>query len=106
MSNICYNTFILKSENKLAFENVVNNLKDSGFDIEFYDISENEKDSYFELSGAFSSSWAYPALSFKNLIVGDVYFRCISEEFGNGYYACNIYSNGNWKPEQFFELYE
>lgn len=103
MGNICYNTFILKSENELAFENVINNLKESGFKIEFYDWVEEED--YFEVSGSFASSYAYPDLSFKNLIVGDVYFRCISENFDGGYYACNIY-NKEWKPGQFFELYE
>ena len=34
----------------------------------------------------------------------DCYFRCLSEEYGCGYVAMNIFKDGEWWNEQCFDL--
>ena len=34
----------------------------------------------------------------------ECYFRCLSEEYGCGYVAMNIYTGGHWRDEQCFDL--
>lgn len=107
MANICYNTFLLRSSNKVDYNRNKRAIIESGYDVDIWDeyLYDDRKEFLGELKGSFDSKWDFPIDDFKNIISGDVYFRCISEEEGNGYYTCNIY-NIEWKDEQYFELYE
>lgn len=100
MANICDNHFILRSRNlddfnksKEALEEYVNEVGG--------EITYDDEEDLFE--GYFDSKWTFPIEDLKNIIVGDVYFRCLSEEYGEEYVAMNIYDNG-WRDEQCFDL--
>lgn len=99
VANICTNNFYLsKQVNDEDFKQSASNLKKFLDDTSsFYD----EDDDFIE--GSFNSKWTFPMNEIKNLLVGDVYFRCLSEEYGCGYVAMNIYDEG-WQSEQTFDI--
>lgn len=75
-------------------------------DEEFYgDITYEDEDI---VEGYFDSRWNFPNEEFEEIIPEgtEVYFRCLSEEYGCEYVAMNVYSDGGWHTEQTFELYD
>lgn len=105
MANICENKFYVYSDNNI--EKLM---------IKFTELFEHQlsgeitynSDHFFE--GYFSSKWSFPEHIFENLFDEfedeSIYFRCISEEYGNGYVSMNIYVKNEWKDPQYFDLYE
>ena len=70
----------------------------------FYgDITYEDEDI---VEGYFESRWVFPDEEFTKIIPDDteVYFRCLSEEYGCEYVAMNIYTEGCWRTEQTFDL--
>ena len=99
MANICTNSFCLNkqvsdSDYKKSSENLKRFLDSINSD---YDEDDDFIDGYFD------SKWVFPMDEIKDLLVGDVYFRCLSEEYGCGYVAMNIYDEG-WQSEQTFDI--
>lgn len=110
MANICDNNFYFKCETNGdyyldKFKGLIPS-KLSGFFTEF-DYNEN---GYLCIEGYFESKWNFPVELFKEFLIDceedpdDCYFRCLSEEYGCGYVAMNIFEDGHWRDEQTFDL--
>lgn len=108
MANICDNKLYFSCESnfekyKMEFEDLLEEELDG--DITVLEFDESGRGS-IELM--FDSKWTFPAELFRDLFPGDdldeVYIRCLSEEYGCGYVAMNIYSNGEWREEQCFDI--
>lgn len=108
MANICDNKFLLSNVgNDEDFERIKHRLIEViGWDDEDFDGEITYEDEDI-VEGYFESRWCFPDEEFLKIIPEDteVYFRCLSEEYGCGYVAMNVYSNGTWHIEQTFELY-
>ena len=98
MANICDNKFLLANNgNDDDFNKVKHRLMEEiGYNNEYFygDITFEDDD---VLEGYFESRWNFP----DDL---DVYFRCLSEEYGCSYVAMNVYSEGTWSEEQTFDF--
>jgi hypothetical protein len=73
-------------------------------DVDFISATENP---YGWIEAEFESPWDFPDKVFKEIMpngIKDIYFRCLSEEPGFDYFACNVYKNGYWQKEQYFEV--
>lgn len=105
MANICENKFYIGSENRETIETISKKLK-----VIFTERLNGEitweDDSFIE--GYFDSKWVFPTMIFEELFddIDDdtLYMRCLSEEYGCGYVAMNIYDEGRWRDEQTFDL--
>ena len=106
MANICNNKFLFYCENNCEkYMNLFNELKDQ-FGYFVFDVLDTDINSC-TIEGEFESRWTFPADIFEDLDFkeeDDCYFRCLSEEYGCGYVAMNIYEDGEWKDEQCFDL--
>lgn len=107
MANICDNKFLLSNNGNNADFNKVKHrlLEEIGYDNEyFYGEIIFEDDDVVE--GWFESRWNFPEEKFREIIPDDldVYFRCLSEEYGCSYVAMNVYSEGTWSEEQTFDF--
>lgn len=104
MANICENKFFISSENQETIKYVSEKLK-----VIFTERLNGEitwKDEY-SIEGYFDSKWVFPTTIFEELFNIDddtLYMRCLSEEYGCGYVAMNIYNEGEWREEQTFDL--
>lgn len=103
MANICNNKFYFSCENNFDFYNQhFIQLFEDHFDgdITFGDVDDCWIEGYFE------TKWSFPDKSYFDWFCkeDECYFRCLSEEYGLGYVAMNIYEDGEWKSEQTFEL--
>lgn len=105
MANICENKFYIGSENQETIKYVSEKLK-----VIFTEQLDGEivwEDDTF-IEGYFDSRWVFPDTIFEKLFedIDDdtLYMRCLSEEYGCGYVALNIYCNNEWKNEQTFNL--
>ena len=103
MANLCENKFLINSDN----EDTINILKDK-LEKLFEDKLNGEVTAwdYAYIEGWFDSRWTFPDEIFSELFEGfdDIYFRCLSEEYGCGYVAMNIFEDGEWRDEQTFDL--
>lgn len=106
MANICNNKFFFCCENNYEkYIGLFNELKDqfSYFMFEILDSNDN----FCTIEGEFESKWTFPSDIFENLDFKEkdgCYFRCLSEEYGCGYVAMNIFKDDEWWDEQCFEL--
>jgi hypothetical protein len=100
MANICTNRFYLESENIAQWKQTFEDLSLAYYEITFEDESLNF------IEGEFCSNWDFPERVLDAIPEGtkDIYFRCLSEEPGDDYFACNVFKNGHWLPEQCFEV--
>lgn len=103
MANICYNKFTLSEENENHndYQEVKNKLN------ELLNTLRGDLDEIDEgvCEGFFDSKWTFPAHLIGPIIEGkEVYFRCLSEEYGCCYVAMNVYSDGYWHDEQCFDF--
>lgn len=103
MANICDNKFYFSCENHI--ENWEKKFS------QFFDElgGDWESNGCNWIEGYFESRWTFPREDFEELFKDapkedDVYFRCLSEEYGLGYVAMNIFENGMFRPEQCFNL--
>jgi hypothetical protein len=107
VANICDNKFLLSNEgNDEDFKKVKHRLMEEiGYNDEYFygDITFEDDD---VLEGYFESRWNFPEEKFREIIPDDldVYFRCLSEEYGCSYVAMNVYSEGAWNNEQTFDF--
>lgn len=103
MANICYNEFIIRCEpvNTSEIENKIDELFNERLNGEISYVDESGC-----IEGYFDSRWTFPMHIFENIFDNfeNVYFRCISTEFGCDYVACNIFDDGAWREEQTFDL--
>ena len=110
MANICYNKFFFSCENNCEkYIGLFNELKDQFGYFEFDVLDYDNNDYKFcSIEGEFESKWTFPSDIFVEILDfkedDDCYFRCLSEEYGCGYVAMNIYEDGEWKDEQCFDL--
>lgn len=107
MANICENKFLLYNEgNEEDFKRVKHRLIEAiGFgDEEFYGEITYEDEDIVE--GWFESRWSFPDEEFEAMIPEgtEVYFRCLSEEYGCEYVAMNVYRDEAWETEQTFDF--
>lgn len=109
MANICENKFIFSNEgNDEEYKRIKHILiEDIGWEHgnEFDGEITYEDECFIE--GWFESRWVFPSEYFEKLIPEDIEgidFRCLSEEYGCGYVAMNIYRDGSWWDEQTFDL--
>lgn len=101
MANICSNKFYFECENN--FQKYLDDFKTVlECDIEVGDYYNNGGC----CDGWFESRWIFPMTRIKGLFdpKDNCYFRCLSEEYGCGYVAMNIYEDGEWRDEQCFDL--
>lgn len=105
MANICENKFYVGADNKETIQQVSDK-----FELIFGKKLDGEVtwvDDYF-LEGYFDSKWVFPMSLFKDLFkdIDDntLQMRCLSEEYGCGYVAMNIYCDNEWREEQTFDL--
>ena len=108
MANICDNRFYFCCEHNS--EKYINNFKElqnnayNTFDFEVIDSDED----FCSIEGYFESKWNFPIDTIHKYLKldkdDDCYFRCLSEEYGNGYVAMNIYRDGEWWEEQTFNI--
>lgn len=102
MANICYNEFLFTCPRE-EFETWRN--KFNKLEFGYLDISYEDEEGVIE--GSFESRWTFPMHIFDSFIpngLSEIYFRCLSNEPGCEYFACNIYKNGEWWMEQCFEV--
>lgn len=105
MANICDNRFYFSCENNI--ENWEK--KFSQFFDEQICSGDWESDHCNWIEGYFESRWNFPREDFEKLFKDapkedEIYFRCLSEEYGLGYVAMNIFEDGMFRSEQCFEL--
>ena len=101
MANICNNDFFLsKKDSQEDFNKSLANINDFISEYGIGEVSYSDNDI---AEGYFDSPWTFPISDFRKLLVGDVYFRCLSQEYGCDYVAMNIFDNG-WLNEQTFDL--
>lgn len=108
MANICDNRFYFCCEHNS--EKYINNFKElqnnayGTFDFEVLDSDED----FCSIEGYFESKWDFPIDTINEYLKldkdDDCYFRCLSEEYGEGYVAMNIYRDGEWWEEQTFNI--
>lgn len=106
MANICDNNFYFSCEHN--FDKWKDKLETTLNEHFIYEPS------YWDncIEGYFDSKWCFPIEVLETIFEEDskqaiddkVYFRCLSEEYGLGYVAMNIYKDGFWKDEQCFDL--
>lgn len=113
MANICDNKFYLSCKNNLDEylalfqDNDISWAEDMCIDS--FDYNDNSANSGGYIEGIFNSNWSFPA-ELKDLLEitanpkDEVYFRCLSEEYGCGYVAMNIFDSWRWRDEQCFDL--
>lgn len=105
MANICENKFYIGSENQETIETISKKLKVI-FTEQLNGEITWEDDGFIE--GYFDSKWVFPTTIFEELFddIDDdtLQMRCLSEEYGCGYVAMNIYDEGHWREEQTFDL--
>jgi hypothetical protein len=115
MANICQNTFYFECEEN--YNEWVNKFQEflGQFDGEVtwgtdYTDDDHPYNGEGAFEGEFESNWTFPWEDFQKLLTEDtpesdhVYFRCLSEEYGNHYVAMNIFSTNHWWDEQTFLL--
>lgn len=106
MANICDNKFYIYCDSESVIEKIVEKL-----DTLFEDTLDGEISYATEnaIEGYFDSRWAFPEDIFddffKEFDDDSLYMRCLSEEYGCGLVSMNIYTDGQWKEPQCFDLY-
>lgn len=105
MANICENKFYIYSSGKdniSRIEDKLEKLFTEELDGEITCVGD------FVIEGFFDSKWAFPNEIFDNFFDEfkdkELYFRCLSEEYGYGLVSMNIYKDGEWKEPQYFDL--
>ncbi len=105
MANICENKFYVSYDNMEIKEQLENK-----FD-KLFETELNGEITYTDegiIEGYFDSKWDFPDKVFKDffndLENNGIYMRCLSEEYGCGYVAMNIFRNDHWEEEQNFNL--
>lgn len=114
MANICDNRFYFICEKNFdhyveEFKNLIGLEPDQlEGDLlgEYCNNSDDDDPDGGWLEGWFNSKWSFPMHKFENMFNAEdgVYFRCLSEEYGCGYVAMNIFDGDGWRPEQTFDL--
>lgn len=109
MANICENDFLLNTPSREIIDKVAKYVEEQGGEITFSDEALDDSGNVIEIciEGWFESNWSFPMSDFESIIPdgsADTYFRCLSQEYGNGYVAMNIYKNEGWTYEQAFDL--
>lgn len=102
MANICNNKLYLSSETNIEkwTKELVSFLDANSI---CYDI---DGDSNW-VEANFDTKWTFPEKFYEFGKDGEqdgLYIRCLSEEYGCGYVAMNIYDGGEWKEEQCFSV--
>lgn len=112
MANICSNRFYLVCEKNLdkyiKFLQPIIEEWSGGIDYDEYN-SKEDKTSGGIIEGYFDSRWTFPDWlkdELAKVVVeeDDLYFRCLSEEYGCAYVAMNVFADGAWWDEQTFEF--
>ena len=107
MANICDNKFYFAC--KSNFQEYVKKFNNDKIEGEFEIVGE-DSDGGGCLEGYIDSNWTFPREIMEEILPDkeedpdECYFRCLSEEYGCGYVAMNIYSDGHWRSEQCFDL--
>lgn len=112
MANVCDNRFYFCCEhNADKYINEFKRLQDNAYGTFEFEILDYDDDGFCSIEGYFESKWTFPIEDFKSILIDatsedpdECYFRCLSEEYGEGYVAMNIYSNGEWWDEQTFNI--
>ena len=105
MANICENKFLIACDNEEILEKISNKLEEL-----FSDALDGEivYEGNAVIEGFFDSRWCFPDEIFDDFFDefedGTIYMRCLSEEYGCGYVAMNIYRDGEWRESQTFDL--
>lgn len=108
MANICENEFYFSCESNLDYweKKISDFVLDHEGNIDYTDPCGEGG----IIEGYFYSKWTFPNEDFEELIpdvsqdIDEIYFRCLSKEYGCCYIAMNIYSNGKWEEEQSFDF--
>ena len=103
MANICTNTFYIAWKSEEVGNKIINKLET------LFDSKLEGELTYIDplfIEGWFTSKWDFPMYIFEDFFneFEDVYMRCLSEEYGCGYVAMNIYIDDSWLDEQTFDL--
>ena len=106
MANICENKFHIYCDNESVIEKIVEKLDtlfETTLDGEISFAGDNIIEGYFD------SRWAFPDDVFEDFFEGfdddSIYMRCLSEEYGCSLVSMNVYTDGQWKEPQCFDLY-
>ena len=112
MANICDNRFILHCDNNYnkylnKFEDLFENNLEG--DITWGSTPDKDYNGEGSFEGFFESRWVFPLDLISKILENsskedNVYFRCLSEEYGTGYVAMNIYEDNEWRDEQCFDI--
>lgn len=106
MANICENKFHIYCDNESVIEKIVEKL-DTLFETTLDGEISFADDNIIE--GYFDSRWAFPDDVFEDFFEGfdddSIYMRCLSEEYGCSLVSMNVYTDGQWKEPQCFDLY-
>lgn len=109
MANICDNKFYFSCEHNFDnYSTKINKILDENLDGEVT-FAEYYNDEGGWMEGYFDSRWCFPDEIFSEFlneesIKDGVYFRCLSEEYGCGYVAMNIFDEDGWRDTQTFDL--
>lgn len=104
MANMCDNRFFFQCNTPKYIE-IFEELKNK-LDFFEFDVLDSNRN-FCAIEGEFQSNWTFPIEIFENLNFkeeDECYFRCLSEEYGCGYVAMNIFKDGEWWDEQCFDL--
>lgn len=105
MANICDNKFFFQCAHN--FDKYLEKFDE--FEGEF-EVVGRDSDGGGCLEGYIDSKWNFPMEDMEKILPekendpDECYFRCLSEEYGCGYVAMNIYTDGHWRDEQCFDL--
>ena len=58
------------------------------------------------IEGYFTSKWDFPHQLWEEILENKpIYFRCLTEEYGNGIVSMNIHDeDGAWREPQYFDI--
>ena len=106
MANICDNKFYIFCEDEGVLNDIIEKLENTFGDQLDGEISYSDENM---IEGYFDSKWCFPDQIFDDFFNefddDSIYMRCLSEEYGCGLVSMNIYTNGQWKEPQCFDLY-
>lgn len=106
MANICDNKFYIFCEDEGVLSDIIEKLENTFGDQLDGEISYSDENM---IEGYFDSKWCFPDQIFGDFFNefddDSIYMRCLSEEYGMGLVSMNIYTDGQWKEPQYFNVY-
>lgn len=109
MANLCSNKLYFSCEGdfEVLYDKLIKTISEH---FTWYEDYKSVYDNVGSAEISFDSKWNFPREVLQYVFTEEeantygIYMRCLSEEYGMGYVAMNIYTLGAWAEEQCFNL--